>query len=367
MRRAALLLLLGGALGQMSMSAEEEEMMEAMGIKGQPMGRKNLNPQAEIFKQDLKYIYCGVCRKMVEKALEKSTELLEKRFQQLKKKRRKHETTEFDGEGAVQEYVEKMCNPLKPEGDWVGTIDLKHEGEALVLAQQPGFGKCQKECRTIEYACNECSTAPTPTSPRSCTLRCQSALERTCRAAAVAWPLTCPRRDRYNAVKDQEELEKVQRYICNRAAGVCKKKPPPLTKTRKHDEKFQAMSVRTARFWRANSARNSARNSAQFGATRRNSSAILTAQFLTTPQADEKQMQDMQANLKETGMSGTMYRREDLRGMMDKMKDMVSAHAARPPRNSARNSLRNSLSSALSSAVPRGRPGDGYGRRGGGG
>ena len=45
-------------------------------------------------------------------------------------------------------------------------------------------------------------------------------------------------------MKDQEELEKVQRYICNRAAGVCKKKPPPLTKKRKHDEKFQAMSVR---------------------------------------------------------------------------------------------------------------------------
>ena len=48
-------------------------------------------------------------------------------------------------------------------------------------------------------------------------------------------------------------------------------------------------------------------------------------------------MQDMQSNLKETGMSGTMYRREDLAGMMDKMKDMVSAHAARLPRNSARN------------------------------
>ena len=43
-------------------------------------------------------------------------------------------------------------------------------------------------------------------------------------------------------------------------------------------------------------------------------------------------MQDMQSNLKETGMSGTMYRREDLAGMMDKMKDMVSAHT---PRESA--------------------------------
>ena len=39
--------------------------------------------------------------------------------------------------------------------------------------------------------------------------------------------------------------------------------------------------------------------------------------------ADEKQMQDMQANLKESGMSGTMYKREDLAGMMDKMGDMM--------------------------------------------
>ena len=32
----------------------------------------------------------------------------------------------------------------------------------------------------------------------------------------------------YTAVKEQTPLEKVQRYICNRAAGVCKKKPPAL-------------------------------------------------------------------------------------------------------------------------------------------
>ena len=38
--------------------------------------------------------------------------------------------------------------------------------------------------------------------------------------------------------------------------------------------------------------------------------------------AEEKQMQDMQANLKDSGMSGTMYRREDLAGMMDKMGDL---------------------------------------------
>merc|ERR1712196_591 len=84
----------------------------------------------------------------------------------------------------------------------------------------------------------------------------------------------------YGSTKDKETLDKVQRYICNRAAKVWKKKPPPL-KERKHDEKFIAMT------------------------------------------AEEKQMADMQANLKDSGMSGTMYRREDLAGMMDKLGDLT--------------------------------------------
>ena len=44
--------LLGAAHGQMSMGPEEEEMLEAMGIKGQPMGRKNTKPQAELLKSE---------------------------------------------------------------------------------------------------------------------------------------------------------------------------------------------------------------------------------------------------------------------------------------------------------------------------
>ena len=104
---STLLLLLPAVTAQgMSMSAEEEEMLEQMGIKGQPMGRKNLQPQSEVFKKDLKYIECNVCRTMVDLALTKSTELLEKRFKFQKK--RKHDSTEFDGENAVQEYVESM-------------------------------------------------------------------------------------------------------------------------------------------------------------------------------------------------------------------------------------------------------------------
>ena len=79
----------------MGMSDEEEQMLEAMGIKGQPMGRKNLKPQSEVVKSDLKYIYCNVCRKMVDIAYDKSAELLEKRFRF--KAKRKNEQTELDG------------------------------------------------------------------------------------------------------------------------------------------------------------------------------------------------------------------------------------------------------------------------------
>ena len=239
----------------MQMSDEEEEMLEKMGIKGEPMGRKNLKPQAELLKSDMKYIRCGVCRKMVEIAYDKSSELLEKRF--AFKKKRKNEATEFDGEGAVQEFVEKMCNPVKTEGEWVGMLDLVQEGEQLQLAQQPTHGKCLKECRTIEAVCED-------------------VLDK----ADVEFTEIL-----YKAIQEKSTVEQAQRYICNRAAGVCKKKPPPLLKTRKHDEKFQPM----------------------------------------TP--EEKQMQDMQANLKDTGMSGTMYKREDLAGMMDKMGDMESMMA----------------------------------------
>jgi len=214
------------------------------------MGRQNQKPQAELLKADFKYIRCGVCRKMVEVAMPKATELLEKRFAY--KKKRRNEATEFDGEGAVQEFVEKMCNPLKPEGEWVSKIDLVQEGQQLQLATQPQHGKCQKECRTVEAVCEDVLD----------------------KADTQFTEIL------YAAVKEGTTMEQTQRYICNRAAGVCKKKPPPLT-ARKYDEKFEPMT------------------------------------------AEEKQMQDMQANLKDSGMSGTMYRREDLAGMMDKLGDLT--------------------------------------------
>jgi hypothetical protein len=236
---------------QMQMSADEEEMLEGMGIRGSPMGRKNQEPMAAPIKSDLRHIYCGVCRKMVEVSHVKAQQVLEKRFRH--KKKRQREMIEFQGEEAVQEFTEKMCNPLKPEGEWVARIDLVQEGEKLLLATQPEPGRCGRECRTVEAACDE-------------------VLDR----ADTDFTEVL-----YKSVQDGVDLEQVQRYICNRAAGVCKKKAPPLTQPRPFDEKFIPL----------------------------------------TP--EEKQMQDMQANLKESGMSGTMYRREDLAGMMDTLREMV--------------------------------------------
>lgn len=105
-------------------------------------------------------------------------------------------------------------NPLKPEGSWVGQIDLVKDGTTLMLATQPHDGKCRRECRTVERACEDVLD----------------------KADTDFTEIL------YNSAKDGESLEQVQRLICNRAAGVCKKKPPAL-KERTHDEKFEIMSA----------------------------------------------------------------------------------------------------------------------------
>mmetsp|Transcript_38821 Transcript_38821/g.96221 ORF Transcript_38821/g.96221 Transcript_38821/m.96221 type:complete len:103 (-) Transcript_38821:149-457(-) len=75
--------------------------------------------------------------------------------------------------------------------------------------------------------------------------------------------------------------------VCNRAAKVCKTKPPPLAPGRV-DHAFRTMTN------------------------------------------DEKSMADMMANLKDSGMGGTMYKREELMkgmaGMEDKMAHIAEEH-----------------------------------------
>ena len=65
--------------------------------------------------------------------------------------------TAAPGDAAAHLWAPRYCarsNPLKPDGEWVTKIDLREEKGQLQLAAQPTHGKCQRECRTIEEACN---------------------------------------------------------------------------------------------------------------------------------------------------------------------------------------------------------------------
>lgn len=88
------------------MSDEEEEMLEEMGVKGTPMGRKNQEPKKEVIKSDLPYIRCEVCRRAVELAYTHAKTVLDKRFKH--KAKRRNEFTQFDGEGALQDFIEQV-------------------------------------------------------------------------------------------------------------------------------------------------------------------------------------------------------------------------------------------------------------------
>jgi hypothetical protein len=195
---------LGPARAQMSMSPEEEELLEEMGVKGTPMGRKDQTPKSEVVKSDLPYIRCDVCRRMTEMAYEHAKQVLDKRFKY--KAKRKNEIVNFDGEAEVADYIEKLCAPDKAgsPGEWIKSIDLVADGDRLVLHNTGLPGHCDRECRTIERACEDIVDA-----------------------ADTDFSEVL-----YEAVKDGTDLEKVQRLVCNRSAKVCKAKPPKLEPNR---------------------------------------------------------------------------------------------------------------------------------------
>ena len=55
---------------------------------------------------------------------------------------------EFD----LLEIIEKLANPLKPEGEWISHLDIVEKGDKLILKEMPEEGKCGTECKTIQKA-----------------------------------------------------------------------------------------------------------------------------------------------------------------------------------------------------------------------
>lgn len=110
----------------------------------------------------------------------------------------------------------QVCVVDKPSGpgEWIQRTDLISDGDKLVLYDTGAFGHCDRECRTIEHACEE----------------------------VVEGADTAFSEALYQGVKEGMDLEKVQRLVCNRAAKVCKAKPPPL-KADRVDYPFREMTA----------------------------------------------------------------------------------------------------------------------------
>lgn len=279
--------------GAQSMSAEEEEMLEELGVTGTPMGRKNQEPKAAAVKSDLPYIRCEVCRRVVDMAYTHATEVLDKRFKH--KAKRRNEFTQFDGEAALQDFIEKVCVVDKPKGpgEWIARTDLVRDKDRLVLFDTGTPGHCERECRTVERACEEVVEAADTDFSEAL----------------------------FQGVKEGTDLEKVQRLVCNRSAKVCKAKPPPL-KADRVDYAFREMSAdekHMADMCAAPRARPTPplRGAARGAQTLRLSSPPRVCS--SPPSARARRM----ANLKDSGMGGTMYKREDLLKGMDGIQEKI--------------------------------------------
>ena len=58
-------------------------------------------------------------------------------------------------EADVIELVERISNPAKDEGDWVGKLDLVESGTQLKVVEMDEAGKCGTECKTVQRAAED--------------------------------------------------------------------------------------------------------------------------------------------------------------------------------------------------------------------
>ena len=97
-------------------------------------------PKPAPLTDDLKYIRCEVCNKMVHEALTK--------------------VADMSSVSAVEDLLEHICDAdadgkegRGSQGAWMANYDIKKSGRSLVL-ENKGPGYCRRECRTIAKACD---------------------------------------------------------------------------------------------------------------------------------------------------------------------------------------------------------------------
>jgi len=192
------------------------------------MDKMPKKPKSAPLNDDLPFIKCGVCNKMVAEARTKVIELIEGApvgKDQAAKRRFEHESTTGELSASVETLLENICdaerqgkNGAGPEGKWMAALDISKKGQALELVHK-GPGHCRRECRTIAKACEDVTAKLSDHDDD------------------LAEVLV-------KAVREKTSVGMLAQRVCVKMAGFCKKGKTPLWpegKPRKNEE-FKAKS-----------------------------------------------------------------------------------------------------------------------------
>eukprot|EP00879_Flechtneria_rotunda_P006594 GHRR01006929.1.p1 GENE.GHRR01006929.1~~GHRR01006929.1.p1 ORF type:complete len:317 (+),score=90.33 GHRR01006929.1:203-1153(+) len=171
-----------------------------LGIPGMGMGMGE-QPKAAAVPSDIKYIRCQVCEVIMKHA----TRHVKTMVNELKPGHKLHESD-------IIEFLEKMCDPSKPDGKWITNYDIQESGDALKLVDMGQQGKCDTECATIARACSQISDA-------------------------------LDLSDLSEALFLGKSRSALAQLACYKTTNVCTSKPPPVPKDRPLGPAHQPMSA----------------------------------------------------------------------------------------------------------------------------
>ncbi|KAK9805670.1 hypothetical protein WJX72_011115 [[Myrmecia] bisecta] len=98
-------------------------------------------PPAAAVKSDIKYINCQVCELLAKNA-----------YRQVKAARDALKPGKKLAEMDIIEWIEKISDPAKDEGEWVAKVDLVEKGDTLKVVEMEELGDCGTECKTVQRA-----------------------------------------------------------------------------------------------------------------------------------------------------------------------------------------------------------------------
>lgn len=103
---------------------------------------------------DIPYIRCSVCDELALQLHAAAGRMVKELGPKRQPKRRLETSSNLGGlEEQVETMLTEICNVEKTAGKWLRNYDISKAGSALSLVKRKP-GKCRRECRTVEKACN---------------------------------------------------------------------------------------------------------------------------------------------------------------------------------------------------------------------